>query len=69
MGSAAWVQPGWSRVTTLNLDLGRWIWWPGRLSGQPDDETATAGREAEPGPLTGRRGGGLRRTGESERGR
>ena len=33
-------------VTALNLDLGRWMWWPGRLSRQPRTETA-AGREAQ----------------------
>ncbi|HEV2452416.1 MAG TPA: MMPL family transporter [Streptosporangiaceae bacterium] len=25
-------------VTALNLDLGRWIWWPSKLSHQPDPE-------------------------------
>jgi putative drug exporter of the RND superfamily len=24
-------------VTALNLDLGRWIWWPSRLHHQRDD--------------------------------
>jgi len=22
-------------VTALNLDLGRWVWWPGKLFRQP----------------------------------
>ena len=25
-------------VTALNLDLGRWIWWPSRLARQPAPE-------------------------------
>jgi RND superfamily putative drug exporter len=36
-------------VTALNLDLGRWMWWPGRLSRQvADREPEPAGREPEP---------------------
>jgi len=26
-------------VTALNLDLGRWIWWPGKLASRPSPET------------------------------
>jgi RND superfamily putative drug exporter len=26
-------------VTALNLDLGRWVWWPGRLARQPTPES------------------------------
>jgi len=25
-------------VTALNLDLGRWVWWPSRLARQPSPE-------------------------------
>ena len=33
-------------VTALNLDLGRRIWWPGKLASKPDEETpADAARE------------------------
>ena len=32
-------------VTALNLDLGRWLWWPGRLA---RDTTHEPEREAEP---------------------
>jgi RND superfamily putative drug exporter len=42
-------------VTALNLDLGRWTWWPGRLwrttDPVPADEAATAG--ATPGATPG----------------
>jgi putative drug exporter of the RND superfamily len=38
-------------VTALNLDVGRWIWWPSRLHhkhdvelDQPQQETAEASR-------------------------
>jgi putative drug exporter of the RND superfamily len=38
-------------VTALNLDVGRWIWWPSRLHhkhdlelDQPQQETAKASR-------------------------
>jgi RND superfamily putative drug exporter len=36
-------------VTALNLDLGRWLWWPGRLARQPAAEPAEA---AEPRAVT-----------------
>jgi hypothetical protein len=26
-------------VTALNLDLGRWVWWPSKLARQSIDET------------------------------
>jgi RND superfamily putative drug exporter len=32
-------------VTALNLDLGRWLWWPGRLAGDTSHEPQ---REAAP---------------------
>jgi len=36
-------------VTALNLDLGRWMWWPGRLSREPvRHEPGPARREPEP---------------------
>ena len=36
-------------VTTLNLDLGRWMWWPGRLSRKlARREPEPAHREPEP---------------------
>jgi len=25
-------------VTALNLDLGRWVWWPGKLAREPATE-------------------------------
>jgi RND superfamily putative drug exporter len=28
-------------VTALNLDLGRWVWWPSRLARQPAPEAET----------------------------
>jgi RND superfamily putative drug exporter len=28
-------------VTALNLDLGRWVWWPSRLARQPVPEAET----------------------------
>jgi RND superfamily putative drug exporter len=34
-------------VTALNLDLGRWIWWPSKLATEPSPETShAAGRDA-----------------------
>jgi RND superfamily putative drug exporter len=32
-------------VTALNLDLGRWMWWPDRLARKPDPAPAELGRE------------------------
>jgi RND superfamily putative drug exporter len=32
-------------VTALNLDLGRWMWWPSRLSRKPDPATEELGEE------------------------
>ena len=32
-------------VTVLNLDLGRWMWWPSRLAHKPDPAPAEFGRE------------------------
>ncbi|HLX51768.1 MAG TPA: MMPL family transporter [Streptosporangiaceae bacterium] len=35
-------------VTALNLDLGRWVWWPSRLFRQsiPEPETASTAEQA-----------------------
>ncbi|HEX9342162.1 MAG TPA: MMPL family transporter, partial [Actinomycetota bacterium] len=33
-------------VTALNLDVGRWIWWPSRLARKPDVELDELGAEA-----------------------
>jgi len=30
-------------VTALNLDLGRWVWWPSRLARAPIQETEPLG--------------------------
>jgi RND superfamily putative drug exporter len=35
-------------VTALNLDLGRWMWWPGRLARRPDARTAAPEHEIPP---------------------
>jgi uncharacterized membrane protein YdfJ with MMPL/SSD domain len=35
-------------VTALNLDLGRWMWWPGRLARRPDARPATPEHEIPP---------------------
>src|SRR5713101_6772116 len=32
-------------VTALNLDLGRWMWWPSRLARQPSPEAEIVGDE------------------------
>jgi len=32
-------------VTALNLDLGRWVWWPSRLARQPSPEAEIVGDE------------------------
>jgi RND superfamily putative drug exporter len=32
-------------VTALNLDVGRWMWWPSRLARTPDPAPAQLGRE------------------------
>jgi len=32
-------------VTALNLDLGRWMWWPSRLSRKPDPAPEELGEE------------------------
>ena len=32
-------------VTALNLDLGRWMWWPSRLARTPDPAPAELGQE------------------------
>jgi len=38
-------------VTALNLDLGRWVWWPSRLARQPAPETEDLGN-AEPASVS-----------------
>jgi RND superfamily putative drug exporter len=32
-------------VTALNLDVGRWMWWPSKLAGKPDPAPAELSRE------------------------
>jgi len=32
-------------VTALNLDLGRWMWWPSRLAHKPDPAPAELSQE------------------------
>ena len=32
-------------VTALNLDVGRWIWWPSKLAGKPDPAPVELSRE------------------------
>ena len=36
-------------VTALNLDLGRWVWWPSKLYREPAPEVEP--REEEPTPV------------------
>jgi putative drug exporter of the RND superfamily len=33
-------------VTALNLDLGRWVWWPRQLAREPATEAEVAGERA-----------------------
>jgi RND superfamily putative drug exporter len=35
-------------VTALSLDLGRWMWWPGKLARQPQPAVLAAAPEGEP---------------------
>jgi RND superfamily putative drug exporter len=35
-------------VTALSLDLGRWMWWPGKLARQPQARALAAQPESEP---------------------
>jgi putative drug exporter of the RND superfamily len=35
-------------VTALNLDIGRWIWWPGKLTRVQDEQPAEAEAPSEP---------------------
>jgi hypothetical protein len=35
-------------VTALNLDLGRWVWWPSRLAREPSQETEPLGDQPAP---------------------
>jgi putative drug exporter of the RND superfamily len=37
-------------VTALNLDVGRWIWWPSRLARNPDVDLDQLAKE-EPATL------------------
>jgi len=32
-------------VSALNLDVGRWMWWPGKLAKKPDPAPAELGQE------------------------
>jgi RND superfamily putative drug exporter len=34
-------------VTALNLDIGRFMWWPGALAAKRDVEAEEPGREPE----------------------
>jgi putative drug exporter of the RND superfamily len=36
-------------VTGLNLDLGRWTWWPGQLASKPSQEAEIAGERSAVG--------------------
>jgi len=38
-------------VTALNLDLGRWMWWPSRLARRPATEPAEPSQQ-RPGAMT-----------------
>jgi RND superfamily putative drug exporter len=35
-------------VTALNLDLGRWVWWPSKLAREPSQETEPLGDQPAP---------------------
>jgi len=35
-------------VTALSLDLGRWMWWPGKLARRPHAGAPAAEPESEP---------------------
>ena len=35
-------------VTALSLDLGRWMWWPGKLARRPQAGALAAEPESEP---------------------
>jgi RND superfamily putative drug exporter len=35
-------------VTALNLDLGRWMWWPSRLGRQPAPDRELSARQSDP---------------------
>ena len=35
----------WLLVTALNLDIGRWMWWPSKLAQKPDPAREELGRE------------------------
>jgi RND superfamily putative drug exporter len=32
-------------VTALNLDVGRWMWWPGKLAQKPDPAPSELSKE------------------------
>ena len=40
-------------VTALNLDIGRWMWWPSRLAAKPDPAPAELGQERDAALTTG----------------
>jgi RND superfamily putative drug exporter len=40
-------------VTALNLDIGRWMWWPSALARKPDPAPAELGRERASALVTG----------------
>ena len=33
-------------VTALNLDMGRWVWWPSKLAREPSPEAEFLGDQA-----------------------
>jgi putative drug exporter of the RND superfamily len=41
-------------VTALNLDIGRWMWWPGRLARTPDPAPAELSQERTAALVAGR---------------
>ncbi len=49
-------------VTALNLDLGRWVWWPSKLSRQPRPQTGILERTGSRRPVSLPRPGGVRAT-------
>ena len=40
-------------VTALNLDVGRWMWWPGKLAQKPDPAPAELSRERAAATIPG----------------
>jgi len=40
-------------VTALNLDVGRWMWWPSKLASKPDPAPSELSRERAAATLPG----------------